>query len=382
MKTSIIIFSVLALALCANVPDAATSAKLLQLHNNERRMVGLTDLTWSATLTQSAQDYANKLAATGTFQHSGLQTVGENLAQSSFVPDVASFLFKLWADEKAYFIPSKPFPDCTTGGVVGHYTQIMWSTTTQVGCGIANTTSASVLVCHYSPPGNRMGQYVYTSKDIVQNPNPNPSNSTPSNPTPSEPTPSNPTPVDPAPSNPTPSDPTPSNPTPSGPTPSNPPSTNSTPAEPTPSQTPLNQKLLDLHNAERRAVKVNDLTWSSVLEATAQNWANYLAQRTKIAASGTSGVGENIGMMNTIKGLDTATFLFNSWSSQKKYFDPSKKYPYCAMGGNVSYYTQIVWSQTTQLGCGMAQGLKTTVLVCLYKEKGNKNGFYVYPVTK
>jgi len=357
MKTLIIV-SALAITLCTAIPDAATSTELLQLHNKERRVIGLADLTWSDSLSQSAQSWANSLASSGSFQHSTIQGVGENLAKGSTSTGIIASLFQLWADEKTNFIPNKPFPDCSNGGVVGHYTQIMWSKTTTVGCGIADASSSKVLVCHYSPPGNYMGQYVWTSSDIVNTPGSSPSIPT----TPTEPS----TPTTPIPT--TPTEPT---------TPTTP--TNSTP---TPIQNTLSKKLLALHNDERKSVGVTELTWSVQLEASAQNWANYLAKRTKVSSSGSSLVGENIAKMNTIQGLDMASYLFSSWSNQKQFFNPKRKYPYCTFGGNVSYYTQIVWSKTTQVGCGMTQGLKSTVLVCHYQEKGNKNGFYVYPISR
>ncbi len=52
-------------AFSAGVPDAATSAKLLALHNADRSEVGLSSLSWSSSLASSAQDWANNLAANG-----------------------------------------------------------------------------------------------------------------------------------------------------------------------------------------------------------------------------------------------------------------------------------------------------------------------------
>jgi len=40
---------------------------------------------------------------------------------------------------------------------VGHYTQIVWRATTQVGCAIAANKSAEYLVCRYLPAGNVVG---------------------------------------------------------------------------------------------------------------------------------------------------------------------------------------------------------------------------------
>jgi len=157
-------------ALSAGVPDAATSAQLLKLHNEDRGGVGLASLSWSADLASSAQAWANTLAADGSFAHSGTKGVGENLAKASFRDGLIDFLYGMWRAEKKYFDNSKPFPDCSTTGNwqdIAHYTQIMWAKTSQVGCGIANTTQSSVLVCHYKVAGNYLEEYVYTPSDIV-----------------------------------------------------------------------------------------------------------------------------------------------------------------------------------------------------------------------
>jgi len=41
--------------------------------------------------------------------------------------------------------------------VFGHYTQMVWKNTKEVGCGFAGSS----LVCRYSPPGNYFGQKPY-----------------------------------------------------------------------------------------------------------------------------------------------------------------------------------------------------------------------------
>jgi len=174
MSNKIILFLSLSLlilsASCAGVPDAATRAKLLALHNAERAEIGLASLTWSSSLASSAQKWANNLAANGGLKHSGTKGVGENLAKASFRKNLIEFLFGMWSGEKKHFTNSKPFPYCSTTGNwadVAHYTQIIWSKTYAVGCGVANTTASSVLVCQYKLAGNYRGNYVYLPSDII-----------------------------------------------------------------------------------------------------------------------------------------------------------------------------------------------------------------------
>jgi hypothetical protein len=43
---------------------------------------------------------------------------------------------------------------------VAHYTQIVWPTTTRVGCAIYSSRSWDFLICRYSPSGNIDGRRV------------------------------------------------------------------------------------------------------------------------------------------------------------------------------------------------------------------------------
>ena len=398
MKKFLLILSIVVIASCASAPDAATVAELLELHNIERRIIGLADVSWSPTIAQSAQSWANNLASTNSFKHSGTKGVGENIAKGSIRKNMISFLFGMWAKEKENFDNSKPYPDCTNGkGKIGHYTQIIWSKTNEIGCGVANTSSSTVLVCQYKVSGNFIGNWVYTEEDIVQKPTQpgEPTEPTPVEPTePESPTEEQPKPVEPKPEEPKPEEPKPEEP--KSPTEEEPKPEKTIPEESNEFESPIEEevtspenelveKLLALHNAERKQVGVEELTWSEELEESAQKWADYLAKRSRVSSSGQRGVGENIAQESVRKNEDMVEYLFKTWSSQKNRFNPNKKYPYCTTSGSVSRvskYTQIIWSKTTEVGCGIAGTPRTSILVCHYKEKGNRNGYYVYPVSR
>jgi uncharacterized protein YkwD len=134
--------------------------EILNAHNRYRAEVGVPSLQWSDSLAASAQQWANHLAATGTFEHSG---AAENLAQGSSGAFSVTSLVDMWGGEKQYFVYST-FPDVSSSGNwsdVGHYTQLVWKNTTEVGCGLASGNGNDVLVCHYNPAGNVIGQVVF-----------------------------------------------------------------------------------------------------------------------------------------------------------------------------------------------------------------------------
>jgi uncharacterized protein YkwD len=139
---------------------SAFTSDILTTHNSYRSAVGVAPLTWSDSLARDAQAWANQLASTGAFNHAQNTGQGENLARGTSGAYSAKALVDLWGAEKRFF-KQGIFPNVSTTGNwadVGHYTQIVWRNTTQVGCGLASGGGNDTLVCRYSPPGNFTGQ--------------------------------------------------------------------------------------------------------------------------------------------------------------------------------------------------------------------------------
>jgi pathogenesis-related protein 1 len=44
---------------------------------------------------------------------------------------------------------------------VGHYTQMVWSITSAVGCAKVECNNQLIVICHYSPIGNQLGAKPY-----------------------------------------------------------------------------------------------------------------------------------------------------------------------------------------------------------------------------
>jgi hypothetical protein len=144
-------------------PSAATGAiqELLAAHNKYRAEVGAPPLQWSADLAASAKAWADHLASTGTFEHGGTDT-GQNLWQGTSGFFSITQMVDGWGSEKQFYKVGT-FPNVSTTGHwedVGHYTQMIWKNTTQVGGAISSGNGNDVLVCHYNPAGNVLGQNV------------------------------------------------------------------------------------------------------------------------------------------------------------------------------------------------------------------------------
>lgn len=137
---------------------------ILNAHNKYRQELKLPPLKWSDKISASAQNWANTLAAKRQFQHSGTKGLGENIWMGTAGYFSFTQMVDSWGGEKKYF-KYGTFPNVSTTGnwsAVGHYTQIIWKNTTEVGCGFATVAKGNdYLVCQYNPPGNYMGQKVY-----------------------------------------------------------------------------------------------------------------------------------------------------------------------------------------------------------------------------
>jgi Cysteine-rich secretory protein family len=146
--------------LCLGAAPPSVTDRLLSAHNAARRDVGVSPLRWNVSLARDAQLWAARLAKSGAFEHAPQKDQGENLWAGTRARYSPEEMVDAWVDEKRDFKPGR-FPNVTKAGDVqdvGHYTQLIWHRTTDVGCAIATGIEDDVLVCRYSPPGNWEGQ--------------------------------------------------------------------------------------------------------------------------------------------------------------------------------------------------------------------------------
>lgn len=165
------------------LPAGATgeqAVRLLAAHNRERALVGAPPLQWDAELAAHAASYGPPLARLRTLVHSpreGRSGERENLAMAWHGTRSPEQLVDLWSREKQLLQPGSSGPECpqqfgclrfpaaSRSGRwedVAHYTQMVWPTTTRVGCAIF-AADWDYLICRYSPPGNIDGKPVFDS---------------------------------------------------------------------------------------------------------------------------------------------------------------------------------------------------------------------------
>lgn len=128
--------------------NAATASELgLLTHNQLRQLHGSPKLQWDAKLA----DLAAKHAGRCQFRHSDYP-YGENLAIG--YPSAPEAIKAWYGEIKNYSYRHPGFSHNT-----GHFTQLIWKSTTNVGCAMVdcsgkNGLHGNLLVCEYSPMGN------------------------------------------------------------------------------------------------------------------------------------------------------------------------------------------------------------------------------------
>jgi pathogenesis-related protein 1 len=142
-------------------PAAATSIEqqMLDAQNAVRARVGVRPLVWSDKLTRVAQEWADRLVKEGSVRHRPNSPWGQNLYDVTGSEYLPQQIVNGWAAEAKDFDVAAN--KCKEGRMCGHYTQLVWRDTKQVGCPVARGGNREVWVCEYSPPGNYAGMRPY-----------------------------------------------------------------------------------------------------------------------------------------------------------------------------------------------------------------------------
>jgi pathogenesis-related protein 1 len=148
--------------IATNVYEVSTNTGIQQMvnaHNSWRKATGVAPLSWSPKLASFAQDWANTLVARNEFKHRANNNYGENLAAAQGKSFSPKSVVEYWGEEvRDYDYKTNR---CKPGEMCGHYTQLVWHKTKEVGCAKAQSRNKEVWVCNYNPPGNYVGQKPY-----------------------------------------------------------------------------------------------------------------------------------------------------------------------------------------------------------------------------
>ncbi len=148
--------------------DSSTAQAILNHHNAARHEVGVPPLGWSIKLANYAQSWADYLSAHNNckMKHSLCKdnegnALGENLwwgSSATFYKPIDASIG--WLSEREDYAYQK-FGN-HSHKQIGHYTQMVWKSTKEIGVGIAYCPNGEMLVvASYYPAGNWIGEYPY-----------------------------------------------------------------------------------------------------------------------------------------------------------------------------------------------------------------------------
>eukprot|EP00111_Clytia_hemisphaerica_P009273 TCONS_00027232-protein len=133
--------------------------QVLDAHNSCRQKHGTPPLQWSDVLAQQAQSWADKIAKKGKFEHSPSKLrkgQGENIACAGGKELTGEDAVKMWYDE----IKDFNFKNVKYNSKCGHFSQMVWVSTTEIGAGKGTAKNGmQFVVCRYNPAGNMLSEF-------------------------------------------------------------------------------------------------------------------------------------------------------------------------------------------------------------------------------
>ena len=164
----------------SNLELSQTQKDVENEHNKRRRNHFFdSDISYSIALEREAQNYANILANNGRFEHDPKNResgFGENLYAHSKdeILKISNAITPWYEDEKPYYHYDDGSCDEGTFSngqdiMCGHYTQVIWQDSKEVGCASAqyqrgNFKDGHVYVCKYQKAGNIVGLKPYCTE--------------------------------------------------------------------------------------------------------------------------------------------------------------------------------------------------------------------------
>ncbi|XP_078106421.1 Golgi-associated plant pathogenesis-related protein 1-like [Sander vitreus] len=148
--------------------DASFQQEFLETHNAYRLKHNTPEMTLSSELSASAQKWANHLLAIGALQHSkpeDRKNIGENIYNmwsSATLHLTGKEAVDSWYSEIKNYNWSRP----GFSGNTGHFTQVVWKDSKELGVGMATDGHKVFVVGQYRPAGN-MNMAGYFEKNVL-----------------------------------------------------------------------------------------------------------------------------------------------------------------------------------------------------------------------
>lgn len=142
--------------------------EFLNAHNQYRRQHGVPPIQLSKNLCKYADEWARTLAKRCQTDHRDQNDYGENIfsawsSDPNFIVTGKDPVDKWYSEVKYHKFGREP-----TDLRSGHFSQVIWADTKEVGVGVAKSKEGQVyVVANYSPPGNVIGNFATKVKPPI-----------------------------------------------------------------------------------------------------------------------------------------------------------------------------------------------------------------------
>lgn len=144
----------------------------------------------------------------------------------------------------------------------------------------------------------------------------------------------------------------------------------------------LQRDMLDVHNRARGEVGLAPLAWSPALAAAAAVHAQALARDGRLfhARQPADGAWQGENLFAGTRGGYGYGEMARHWLAERRHFRnaPSPRFSRTGRWQDAAHYAQIVWRDTTEVGCALAPGQADDFLVCRYAPGGEVRGRRAY----
>ncbi|XP_062619261.1 Golgi-associated plant pathogenesis-related protein 1-like isoform X2 [Saccostrea cucullata] len=144
--------------------DSQFTDEVIRSHNEYRKKHSVQPLTHASDLSTQAQRWAEVLAQTNTFKHSNASLKGERLGEN---------IAMKWSSNPQDSYPGQEVTDQWYSEIkffnfgteprnlsAGHFTQVIWRGSREIGVGRACSKDGKIIVvANYRPAGNVVGRF-------------------------------------------------------------------------------------------------------------------------------------------------------------------------------------------------------------------------------
>lgn len=166
MRTLLAVIAVIASLVLPATPALAADAitNTVELLNAYRAKHGVAPLSLDSDVTHTAQEWADHLHETDSFEHRPNNQYGENLywisSRTRAIDSVTVKALESWYGESRGYDYAEEMTQSNVDYSVLHFTAMVWKSSDRVGVGLKQGKNGTYVVLNFAARGNTLNQFV------------------------------------------------------------------------------------------------------------------------------------------------------------------------------------------------------------------------------